>query len=169
MKLQDYIKYYIGCEVIVDGKERKLLTGGIFVPNEVNQIYYNIEEDDGFSMPYNEDANDAKPRVKPILRRLEDMTRDEMKAIWQLIVGRPFPESGKILWFDKETSTSCKRWCMMSGIDRVGIELNGNVWADCDLQHIKFNPHMVAHYLLQQTFDLFGLINAGLAIDIKTI
>lgn len=149
--------------------------GGTFIPNSINQIYYDIQtaemrdnEDEDFAMPYNDDADDPA-RVKPILRRLEDLTEEEMKSIWQIIIKRPFPESGNIVWIDKENRTSCKRWCMMSGVDRVGIELNGNVWADCDLQHIKFNPHLVAHYLLQRHYDLFNLIDAGLAVDAKTI
>lgn len=164
MKLQDYLHYYIGCKVMAApyGGQQKRYEEGKLVGINVYDIA-NVKLNNWQSV-----ADINIECVKPILRRLADLTRDEMKIIWNAIIGRPFPDTGNILWFDKETSTSCKRWGMMSGVDRVGIELNGNVWADCDLSHIKFNPNLIAHFLIKQGFDIFGLIDAGLAIDQKT-
>lgn len=158
MKLQDYINYYMGCKVITaDDNEQAELVG---VSDDNAHLVH-----DGTGSYGTCDISG----VKPLLRRLEDMTRDDMKPIWQLITGRSFPDSGRVVWFDKEERTSAKRFVMMSGVDRVGIEMTGYVWADCDLSHIKFNPHFVSHYLLQRGFDLFGLIPANLAIDIKQL
>jgi hypothetical protein len=87
-KLSDYIQYYIGCDVIIDGREHGKLLGGMFIPNSVDQIYYDIQTEemriqdgDDFSMPYNDDPFDSEPRIKPILRRLEDVTDDEWQEI----------------------------------------------------------------------------------------
>lgn len=165
MKLQDYLHYYMGCrvEAYPFGGQQKRTECGRLVGIGIHDIV-NIKFDTWQSV-----ADVSMSRVKPILRRLEGMTEEERKTIWWVIFGRVFPDSGNVLWFEKETTSSCKRWCMMSGVERVGIEMNGNVWADSDLSNWKFNPHVITHYLLQQSFDLFGLIDAGLAIDIKTI
>lgn len=157
MKIQDYLHYYLYGKIWEVGVSTCTLMG-------IGDSYYTIKTKQGAMLTLSNRAN-----IKLVLRRLDDMTLDEKKAIWKLIFNRPFPDSGNILWFDKETTASCKRWCMMSGVERVGIEMNGNVWADSDLHNYKFNPHIITHYLLKQGFDLFGLIDAGLAIDAKTI
>lgn len=170
MNIKDFLRYYIGCRVLVNDKDLGTFLGAALVPNEVDQIYYDIHLDEwpeGEIMPFNDDMSEDC-RIKPILRRLEDMTEEERKHIWLMLVKRPFPSSGNTCWFD-ETSRLAKRCCMMSGVDRVGIEMNGHVWWDCDLSPQKYNPHFVTHYLLKRGFDLFGLCDAGLAIDSKTV
>lgn len=154
MELKDYINYYIGCPCV---------------------LYMADDDPAGYHMTLdyaaikNWLANQEETDIKPVLRRLEDMTRDDMKPIYAHIFKRPFPESGRIVWFDKEERTAAKRYVMMSGVGRVGIEMTGYIWADCDLSHEKFNPHLITDYLLRKYFDLFGLIPAGLAIDAKTV
>lgn len=158
MRLQDYLHYYMGCKVItIDDNEQAELVG---VSDDNAHLIH-----DGTGSYGTCDISG----VKPLLRRLEDMTREDMAIIYAHIFNRPFPDSGRIVWFGKEERTAAKRYVMMSGVDRVGIEMNGYVWADCDLSHVKFNPHFIGHRLLQWGYDLFGLIPAGLAIDIKTI
>lgn len=136
MKLQDNIHYYIGCEVIVDGKERARLIGGSFVPNSCNQIYYDLQteemkaEDIDFSMPYNDDADDPEPRIKPILNRLSNL-----------------PEKEGIEMFGND-----RYW------DIVCMEGKWDSFSSKEL-----------HILTKQGYDLFGLIDAGLAIDSKTL
>jgi hypothetical protein len=175
IQLKDVIKYYIGCDVIIDGKERGRLMGANPIPNSVGQVYWQIIteemklEDEDFCMPYNDDLDMGELRIKPILRPLASMTREEMKDIWRIVHGRIFPESGKIVYLDAESRYACKRWCMMSGVDRVGIEFNGTIWADCDLHTHKFNPQIVSHYLLSKHFDLFDLIPSKQAIEAKPV
>lgn len=139
MKLQDYIQYYIGCEVIVDGKERAKLIGGSFVPNSCNQIYYDLQTeemklDDGidFAMPYNDDVDDADPRIKPILRKLSDITNEEDNEL-EAIKGA-----------------------------RVIYRSEPNV-------EIRYDTPDTFHWMLKKQFDLFELIENGLAIDSKTL
>jgi hypothetical protein len=169
MKLQDYAHYYLGCKVAKDSDalDYPILKGIHGDRVMVSEYRYKTPNCDGvFTRP---EMYHYVGFVKPILRRLQDMTRDEMRAIWMIIFSREFRENGRIEWHEKETHSSCKRWCMISGVERVGIELNGNVWADSGLSNYKFNPHLITHYLLTQHFDLFGLIDTGLAIDAQTI
>jgi hypothetical protein len=105
--------------------------------------------------------------IKPILRPLSSMTEEEMKHIWKLIFKRDFI-GNNILWFDTENTSTAKRWVLSSGVERLGIEMSGHIWADSDLHHYKYNPYFVTIYLLSRGFDLFGLIPAGLALDRTT-
>lgn len=136
MKLQDNIHYYIGCEVIVDGKERARLIGGSFVPNSCNQIYYDLQteemkaEDIDFAMPYNDDADDPEPRIKPILRKLTDITEEESNEYRKFLYGRTDGAHSVIMLVETPRSFD---------------------------------------YLIKKHFDVFGLINKGLAIDSKTL
>jgi hypothetical protein len=104
---------------------------------------------------------------KLILRPLESMTEEEKHDIWELCHNRKFPDSGTITFYpalpgDKRSSD---RWCLWSGVDRVGIEIqDGYVWADCDLKYVRINSHEVTAYLLKKGFDLFDLHAAGLAV-----
>jgi hypothetical protein len=85
--IKEYLKYYIGCDVIVDGEEKGKFVGASLVPNSVDQIYYNIhlyesykDEDEDFMMPFNDDTS-PDCRIKPILRRLENLTDKENKEL----------------------------------------------------------------------------------------
>lgn len=100
----------------------------------------------------------------PVLRPLEDMTDEERKDLWQLVFNRPFGKNGDVRWFDEKEAVP-GRYVLMSGVERLGIEMNGNIWADSDLSNYKYNRHEVTRWLLLKHFDLFGLIEAGLAID----
>jgi hypothetical protein len=136
-KIQDYIGYYIGCEVIIDDKERGKLFGADLVPNSCNQIYYNIQTEemrindgDDFCMPYNDDADESPARIKPILRRIEDATKKEIKE------------------YDMYTKYQT------DGVHSVLI---------------RHDTPESFHYLLKKGFDLWGLIDANLAVDSKTL
>lgn len=107
--------------------------------------------------------------VKPILRRMSSIRDEEKKEVYNVVFGRAFPNSGQIVWFDKEQHNAAKRWVLISGVDRLGIELTGDVWADCDLSNYKFSPHLVTLYFLSIGLDLFGLIDSGLAVDAATL
>lgn len=157
MNLKDYLHYYLYGNIYEVGVSMCQLMG-------IGDCYYTIKTRQGNLLTLSDRAN-----IKLVLRRLEDMTEEQMAHIWQLIFNRPFHANGNIVWIDKEDRMSCKRFVMMSGIERIGIEMNGNIWADCDLSHHKFGPNAITHYLLQEGFDLFGLIDAGLAIDAKTL
>lgn len=159
-QLKDYLPYYIGQRINTPEGNMKLAS--------VNCIDWFVIGTVGESGP-DYDCAFAVDNVNLILRRLEDLTDEEKKQIWLLIFGRPFRDNGSIRWIDKEDRTSAKRWVMSSGLERVGIEMSGQVWADSDLSIHKFNPHIITHHLCSIGIDLFGLIDAELAVDAKTL
>lgn len=111
----------------------------------------------------------GKPIDFVVVRKLDSMTEEERKDIWKIIFNREFPKTGQSKYFPEKNLTSEPRWVLMSGVERVGIEINGDVWADSDLHKWKFNPHLVTVYLLSKHFDLFNLIENGEAIEQQSI
>ena len=109
-ELKDYLHLYLGCEVLVEGDIRKLIT--IYLNGYVEVNYNDIG---GQEFPINE--------IKPILRPLSDMTEDEEYDYWKLKGGNASNE------FQGETTL----------------------------------------FLLSKYFDIFGLIEADLAIDKTTL
>lgn len=161
MKLQDYLHYYLGCPC----------------------IYYMADDDPaGYHAALDYDliknwlANQEETDIKLQLRQLEDMTEEEAIAIARLCffdrdkgypdrdfkarktsIGTILPSAYEVRidndWYDE--------------VIKIGFN-TGNIWrCNGSTEHLH-NQSKVFHYLLQQHFDLFGLIPAGLAIDIKT-
>lgn len=165
MKLQDYIHYYIGCRVfITDCNEYGRLMGGTFVPNSINQIYYMIRsdemaanEDEDFYMPYNDDADDPA-RIKPILRKLEDMDDDDIKS---------FIEWDRLSSLYHNVTYKKYTGCIAV---HYGIDMDDDVIIP-QSHYIHFSKlsQLEFHHLLKEGFDLFNLIKYGLAIDSKTL
>lgn len=140
-KIEDYLHLYLGC----------WLEGGVvkLTPERLQQIL------------------DGERDNKPILRPLSSMIEEEMKWLWRFMFNRDF--KGRVIFRDDKTTTSEPRWIMMSGVERLGIEMNGTVWADSDLSNWKHNQHEITRYLISKSFDIFNLIPEGLAIDATTL
>lgn len=164
MKLQDYIHHYIGCRCF----NTWFPEGHEMYDKDWRLMAYRLDVPRQFCLENAEDST-WTDSIKLILRKLSDITDDEKKMIWEIIFQRPFHESGRIDWHEKETFDSAKRWVLWSGVERVGIEMTGYIWADSDLHTYKFNPHLITHYLTTIGVDVFGLLRAGLAIDSKTL
>lgn len=152
--IKDYLHLYLGCEVGIKD-------GGILYGNEkmteINTYgYVHLYERDGY-WPIDQ--------IKPILRPLSDMSEEERKELWKYIFKREFNENGIIVFRKDRTTSTEPRYVMSSGLERLGIEMNGTIWADSDLSPFKHNQHEVTLWLLSKRFDLFGLIESGLAID----
>ena len=87
-------------------------------------------------------------KIELVLRRLEDMTEEEFVEAVRLInqeepieeIKKHYPEFIK------------------HGMSQMSVEIG----------QFPIVPHLI-HLLLTKGFDLFGLIDAGLAIDAKTI
>lgn len=145
MEIKQFLKYYVGCEVLVDDNERGILMGGDFIPNSVGQIYYYIQTEEmrknehvDFSMPYN-DHFDGESRIKPILRRLSSITEEEAKYILDNYTFREIPMPLK----EKEFAVEIAK--------RLSEQMS------------------VAHYLISRGFWLFGdrAFKTGLIIEKK--
>lgn len=148
MKLIDYLPYYIGCDVITtDDNETAELVG--------------VTDDDAHLVHKGTGSYGtcSVEGIKPILRKLESMTREEAKYL----LG--FKESEIILnirktdkYYNFEFKWADNRFDKGYGFSERAIGFNNDDWKPWQF-----------HYLLRQHFDLFGLIDAGLAIDAKTI
>ena len=116
MKLQDYIHYYIGCQVLLPDNSRGKLFGisGAKVEVHLEKGYFAA----------------LIAHVKPILRKLGDYEGNELNE-YNSLVGR-----------------------RTDGVHSVVIH---------------YDTPATFNWLLKKGFDLFGLIDAGLAIDSKTL
>ena len=87
-----------------------------------------------------------KDYIMPILRPLSDLNDNVIDYMWFEILG----VDNEFLNYDQFTE-----YC----------ELGSN----CELGSISLLPIMVYNFLLKEHFDVFGLIESGLAIDINTL
>lgn len=121
--------------------------------------------------------------IKPILRRLEDMTEEEAIQLIQIMVpdemeDKPADEEYILNLFHNDGGN------LVNNDVAIGAEYNvrcydgqvtikkcGTICAydETGDEQELVNAPRAYHYLLSRGFDLFGLISAGLAIDAKTI
>lgn len=180
MKLQDYLHYYIGCKVMAApyGGQQKRYEEGKLVGINVYDIAH-VKLNNWQSV-----ADISITCVKPILRRLEDMTEEEMIGLLQSMVpadmeDKPTNEDYDLEMFynddglmvDADISVGANFTCGcfdgQIGVKKCGSIILFNEGEDVT-RDMLINVPLAFHYLLQQHFDLFGLIDAGLAIDLKT-
>ncbi len=169
-ELKDYLYLYVGCDCNLMGQSKSKDEEGysdepipkIFTISgvvDVNGTMFAHCDDD----EYHHEVELSE--VFPILRPISDMSEQERKEIYEIVFKRKFPVSGRIVFMPDTSTFSDPRWILSAGVDRLGIEVSGSVWADCDLQTIKYNENLVTVYMLKKGFDLFGLIESELAID----
>lgn len=165
-KLSDYLHFYLGQEMLLSGIDPEIDGRGRLVNIDLSGRIGVIED---MNINYCVEVN--LDDLKPILRRLSSMTEEEKKDLFAFIFRRPFPDSGRILFFDKATTQSDPRYVLMTGVERLGIEMNGTVWADSDLHNYKHNQHAVTAWMLKKGFWLFGdsWFTEGLIIDKDTV
>lgn len=164
MELKEVIHFYLGCKVEFGFDGRKNI--GTLI-GKVEPFGWQI--DPKGSSIFVPTINVRVELIKPFLRSLSSIADDEKKEIFQIIFKRKFPDTGRIIWFEEKTRTVDSRWCLWSGVDRAVIEMDGTVWADCDLNYRKFNSHLITAYFVSKGFDLFNLIESGQAIDASTL
>lgn len=172
-KIEDYLHYYyMGlCEeaIIVPGQD------ALFVPGIISvRTIYNVA---------------AKLSiVKPILRPLSDMTKEEAEYFaWicmdsknrldsesriaqeEIDIELVFNDDGLMLDNDIEVYIGVTCRCFEGA---VILRKDGSICVEDD-EGVKQEPidniAEKVHYLLSKGFDLFGLIEAGLAIDKTTL
>ena len=99
---------------------------------------------DGYSLTVRYD------QIKPILRPLSDLT----KTLFQFEYGEPTTLED---WINGNYDLGQLRWVLQDKAKEQRQE------------RIMDLPYFVAEYLFKYNFDVFGLIDAGLAIDINTL
>jgi hypothetical protein len=152
MKLQDYIHYYLGCDYWTNNSQGNL----------------NIK-----TLPDVIDMCERGKGVQLHLRRLEDMTEEEAANLAVIYSG-----AKKVSPMKGIASNWHYFFCYFSEdqegevlvIDATGCAWYAHYFDKSQPGHRNIvDEHKAFHYLLQNHFDLFGLIDAGLAIDAKTI
>lgn len=119
-------------------------------------IRYSEEKDDWDVLNENDDIT----RVKPLLRRLSDMTEEE--ATTYLLKD---PSMADVQDFEiMEIKADYIKFS--TGKLRQG---NGFIYEAEEGLPITWHTSEQFHYLLSKSFDLWGLIDANLAIDAKTL
>lgn len=162
MNIKEYLPYYIGRRVLVDGKEYGKLIGVDLVPNSCGQIYYNIQTDemkevDGidFCMPYNDDDG-PECRIKPIVRRLSDITGEDVTG---------FAVAYGMKDFICVKGNYNAPFVQMEYLQKDYEQTDYIYWYIHQLNPRQF------HYLLKQGFWLFGdeAFERGEIIDQRTL
>jgi hypothetical protein len=157
--LKDYLPFYIGCECqtplgimelsSIDIHDqypvwfRYMGRFGQYTP----KLNYEVLSKHGLrgrAFYFNE--------VKPLLRPLSDLTKEEAKAVGSLL----HTVNGK----------NCRAYKNEFGMWRIQYgNVHGQFWI---IDNTIFNQRQTI-YLLSKHFDLFGLIESGLAIDKTTL
>lgn len=178
-QLKDYLHYYMGCKVMAApyGGQQKRYEEGRLVGINIHDIAY-VKLNNWQLV-----ADISITCVKPMLRRLEDMTEGEMIRLLQTMVpndmedkptgeeyiGQLFKNDGGNL-VDADVAVgidyNCRCYSGMLTIKKCGTICAYDESGD---EQELVNAPRAYHYLIQLHFDLFGLIDAGLAVDIKTI
>lgn len=128
--IAEYLHYYIGskCEFGFEGRNKKGLLQG-----KVEPFGWQVFD---LSSAFGIRHNVRSELIKPILRKLEDMTEEE-ESEW------------------------------LSARNEARMEHSGKlVHGGC---HIAFLDPVSADWLFKHGFDVFCLIESGLAIDEKTV
>lgn len=164
MELKDCLHYYMGATFWTNNSE------GEVNPETLRFIYPMIEKKQG---------------VRLVLRRLEDMTDEEMIGLLQSMVPDDMEDKPKNEDYDLEmfynddglmvdgdiaigANFTCGCFDGQIGIKKCGSIILFDEEEDVT-RDMLINTPMAFNYLLRQGFDLFGLIPAGLAIDAKTV
>lgn len=134
--IKDYLHLYIGHLAEISQLSQRMVAYGF----EDGQVKIN-----GYFIDALE--KESSFVIKPILRPLSDMTEEDKTILFRLAFGAEheytsfgFSPVEQILLADKDKSTRCA--VSLTSIPAEGVR-----------------------YLLSRGFDLFGLIEAGLAID----
>jgi hypothetical protein len=180
MKLQDYINYYIGCKCFNSWfPEDHPTYNASWVLRGIRSTY-----EKRYFLDNTEDET-WTDSIKPILHRLEDMTEDEMIGLLQSMLpadmeDKPTPDDYSLEMFynddglmvDGDISVganySCRCYEGQIGVKKCGSIILFDEERDVTRDQLTNTP-MAFHYLLSRHFDLFNLIDAGLAVDEKTV
>lgn len=178
MKISDYIHYYIGCKVKATpyGGQSNIWEYGNLVGINVHNVA-NVKFDNWQSV-----ADVSTSCIKPLLRKLDNMTEEEMVGLLQSMLpdlGKemPTPDDYSLEMFrydggnlvDEDIAVGANYTCICYegsiGIKHCGtIILQDESGEDVTREEL-INAPAAFHYLLRQGFDLFGLCDAGLAVD----
>lgn len=153
--IKDYLPFYLGCEVMHRNEKGRL-----------EAVSKRMNVWDGFISFGDFGSWYAVNEIKPILRPLSDMTDEEAKACYKI---NPY---SKAEWLIQSVIVKEN----IKGYQPNIVQINwagkeGSTGYASGTDYIYFNKLSAEQFsfLLSKHFDLFGLIEAGLAIDTTTL
>lgn len=150
-ELKDYLHLYLGCEVELNNGGSKVYNRKLVAVGGVDdELYCKLRLGKAGKGQLVHGIFLKEGRVKPLLRPLSDMTEEEMRG-WALIAA---PRENMTDDYIKKSHEDFLKQVSKKGLD--AFEVNSGEF------HLAFE---LTHYLLSLHFDLFGLIESGLAID----
>lgn len=166
-KIEDYLHLYLGCEVWYKDKLWDLV--GVSRPYKTTDTtFVNIDlrpDGKGFrSISYLSESFTDLTLIKPILHPLSSMTEEELREV--LIMH--FDETSRDI--ASQSIVSVKKKFEVKMVSKYGTGIPYIVYNEDNIPHSdgvfslsELNPDQF-RYLLSKHFDLFGLIESGLAI-----
>ena len=85
------------------------------------------------------------------LKKISSLTDEERKEIWKIVFGREFPKNGKTFHFEAKDCIP-SRIVLWSGIDRLGFQSDGRIWADSDLFPFDLSKTILNDWLVKNGF-----------------
>jgi hypothetical protein len=164
-QIKDYLQLYLGCDCSVQGEEEvKKITGISYDDTQRIWWAYFENQENGYAI-----IDD----VAPILRPLSDMTEDEALKLCSIVSPTIFGDFRYKKWIvtkEREWDSTQKNYTVKREGDDHSFEvdcLDGDIllWED---NKMIDSPYMDFNYrfeYLKMGFDIFGLIESGLAID----
>lgn len=178
-KLEDYLYLYVGANIYIFPPD----TVGQWIGEQMQRL---PELNYSYPLTIDKIKSTLKDGYLPILRKLDSMTDDEVNAIASIMISKEqHCEIGRVgddyisATYKKEPVTNWGDWDSVSMIlslmeSSKGIAVHNN-WDYSNNKGIGHtsedlhNSHEITRFMLRQGFDVFGLINANLAVDKSAI
>lgn len=171
--MKQYLHLYLGCETNLG----KLVSVGCDGEDTIT-LRDNPDEESGFyGEPelYSTPENDLH-EIKPILRKLSDMSEEDALAVTKDIYSNIFGvntsnEVNNISGIMTEGADNVGWICYGHDELRIGVTITIDRGIEFSLggSDMIVNQFKYTAWLLSHSFDLFNLIPEGLAIDAKTL
>lgn len=146
-ELKTYAHLYLGCQIIRDGMTGKL--SEIDVDHNLVTMKFSDEIGQNISVPMDE--------VKLLLRPLSNMTEEEARHIYRNYFGKSTAED----WSGDTGSAYFRPKQIVPKKENAIRIIEGHDYSTGDFMIVV----ELVPYLLSHGFDLFGLIDAGLAVS----
>jgi hypothetical protein len=159
LAVTEYLHLYLGCDMMTSFCGHKTIKKLSAVIG--NKAIYDCADADEVDMAASWDMNYTDEPDRPILRPLSDMTEEEAQVLFRMYWGRDYEED----WSGDTGSAYFKPRRINPTKEHTMRIIEGLDYQTGDfITVVKIVPR-----LLTLGFDLFGLIEAGLAIDATTI
>lgn len=171
-RLAAYMPMHIGKKIFIpeNGKVGVLTSWSIVYGQSdlIFDVHYSDKDDDWDVFNDNTEEFD---RAKPILRKLSSMTEEEARTTFELIDRRVH----EMVIIDKHgaysislRSTNLPDHSINIGLDGTIVYYREDEYGNKAFTDDRISYPIVFRFFLSKSFDLFNLIDSGLAIDEST-